>query len=248
MSVDGAVSVLRWWQEAGVDALVAEAPRDWLAPEKAAARVAEAAGPHPAARLASSTPPPQGERGYESPDTLEAFQEWLLTGDVPLASPGAARVGPSGNPASGLMVLIDMPSAEDVGAGRLLSGAPGDLFDKMMGAIGRSRETLYLASLAPVRTPTGTFDAAAAAALAAIARRHVALATPRALLLFGDACAKALLGGSIAQLRGRSHRLETPGGEVRTFVTMRPEKLVTQPGLKRLAWEDLQRLKEELGE
>jgi uracil-DNA glycosylase len=237
----GAFSVLRWWQEAGVDTLVAETPFDWLAPEKRSAatssRVSDAA--------ASPLPAPAA-REREIPDTLPALQEWLLDGDVPLAVPGAPRVGPSGDPAAGLMVLIDMPSPEDVEAGRLLSDEPGNLFDRMMAAIGRSRETLYLASLTPIRTPTGRFDEAAAAELAAIARRHIALAAPRALLLFGDSCARVLLGATVAQARGKSHELETPAGEIRTFVTMRPEKLVKQPGLKKYAWEDLQRLREEL--
>jgi len=237
----GAFSVLRWWQEAGVDTLVAETPFDWLAPERRGAvtpsRVSEpAASPHPA--------PAARER--EIPETLPAFQEWLLSGDVPLAVPGAARVGPSGDPAAGLMVLIDMPSPDDVEAKRLLSGEPGDLFDRMMTAIGRSRETLYLASLTPVRTPTGRFDGAAAAELATIARRHIALAAPTALLLFGDACARVLLGATVAQARGKPHELVLPAGKIRTFVTMRPEKLVKAPGLKKYAWEDLQMLREEL--
>jgi len=40
--------------------------------------------------------------------------------------------------------------------------------------------------------------------------------------------------------------LETAADKIRTLVTIRPEKLVIQPGLKKLAWADLQRLKEEL--
>lgn len=243
MGLDGAVSILRWWQEAGVDTLVAETPRDWLAPEKAAV-LSPRSDPHPAASQPSLSR--ERVRVRELPDTLPEFQDWLLTGDVPLATPGAPRVGASGDPASGLMILIDMPASDDVAAGRLLSGEPGELFDKMMSAIGRSRETLYLASLSPVRTPTGRFDAAVAADLAEIARRHIALVAPKALLLFGEACAKALLGGTVAQLRGTAQSLDTTAGPIRTFVTIRPEKLVNQPGLKRLAWEDLQKLREEL--
>ena len=35
MDQDGAASTLRWWQEAGVDTLVDETPRNWLAPAAA---------------------------------------------------------------------------------------------------------------------------------------------------------------------------------------------------------------------
>ena len=230
MSGDWAASALKWWQEAGVDTLVAETPRDWLNP-------APPQAPSPAAAPAAAP---------AMPDRLDAFQDWLLSADIPLASPSAVRVGPAGDPGSGLMVLVDMPSVGDLEAGLLLSGEDGALFDRMIGAIGRSRETLYLAALSPIRAPSGTLAPAVAAELATIARHHVALAAPKALLLFGDVCAKALLGAPVAATRGKWHEFETEIGKISTLVTIRPEKLVSQPGLKKYAWEDLQMLREGL--
>ena len=74
--------------------------------------------------------------------------------------------------------------------------------------------------------------------------RHIALAAPKAVLLFGDQCAKALLGSAVAGARGRWHALESPAGPIKTLVTIRPEKLLQQPGMKKLAWEDLQMFRE----
>ena len=141
MASSGAASALSWWQDAGVDVIVGETPRDWLKP----------AAP-PAAAAAPTSP----ARTEAMPETLDAFQTWLIESPgLPLAAPGAPRVGPSGDPASGLMVLVAMPSAEDVAAGTLLSGEPGILFDRMLKAIGRDRGSIYLAPLSPVRTATG---------------------------------------------------------------------------------------------
>jgi uracil-DNA glycosylase family 4 len=254
MAGDWAASALKWWQDAGVDTIVGETPRDWLAP------AAAAAGPHPPTRSASGPilqpggPSPGGsfgsglnperERDFALPDTLEAFQAWWLAGDLGFA-PSAGRVGPSGDPGSGLMVLIDMPSAADIAAGVLLSGEAGALFDRMMAAIGRGRDSLYLASLAPARTPAGTLDAASTKRLAEIARHHVGLVQPKALLLFGDACAKALLGAPVAQTRGKWHELATSAGKISTLVTIRPENLLPgQTAMRKMAWEDLQMLGE----
>ena len=231
MDSDWAASALKWWEDAGVDTIVGETPRDWLAPVAPRAPKAAAAAAPAVETL---------------PDTLEGFQAWLLAGEVPLAAPSAVRVGPAGDPGSGLMILVDMPSDEDVAAGSLLSGEAGALFDRMMQAIGRGRDSLYLASLSPIRTATGTFDAATVGGLASIARHHAGLVRPKALLLFGDACAKALLGAPVAQARGKWHELETATGKISTLVTIRPEKLVSQPGLKKHAWEDLQMLREGL--
>jgi len=228
MSSDWAASALKWWEDAGVDTFVAEEPRDWLKP-----------------RAVADAPAAAEPARDEMPTTLAAFQDWLASSPhLPHAASGVPRVPPAGDAASGLMVLVDMPAQEDIAAGHLLAGEAGDLFDKMIGAIGRSRETLYLASLSPVRTPTGTLDAASARALAEIARHHVGLVRPKALLLFGDICSKALIGPAVAGARGRWHELETPSGPVRAIATIRPEKLRLQPNLKRFAWEDLQMLKE----
>lgn len=221
-----AASALGWWQEAGVDTIVGEEPRDWLAP-KAKAPDAPPAGPPPDAL----------------PDTLEGFAAWLAeTEQLPYAAPGARRAAASGDPASGLMILTDMPSPD----GTLISGEAGALLDRMLAAIGRSRDTIYLAALSPVRTPTGTIGEAEAARLAEIARHQIGLVAPRALLLFGDACGKALLGSAVAGARARWHEVQTGAGPIRTLVTLRPEKLLTQPKLKALAWADLQMLMGEL--
>jgi DNA polymerase len=229
MGSDWAASALKWWQDAGVDTVIGEEPRNWLAPPQKPAAAASA--PERAAA--------------QPPQTLDAFQDWLRESpDLPFASPTAPRVGPSGDPASGLIVFVDMPSAEDAAAGRLLSGPAGALFDRMLTAMQRSRETIYLAPLSPVRSPSGAIDARSATTLAELARRHVALVRPKAVLLFGDACSKALIGPAVAGARGRWHDLETPVGPVKTLVTIRPEKLLQQPALKSLAWADLQMLME----
>jgi DNA polymerase len=249
MSSDWAASALSWWREAGVDVIVGETPRDWLNP--AAVAPSETPSPDPVAHSPAFAPAPAPSEPI--PDTLERFRDWLLESpDVPGVSPAVPRVGPSGDPASDLMVLVDMPSVQDVAAGKLLSGEPGALFDRMIEAMfaldertkGRDRSTIYLASLSPVRTATGRLDPDHARSLADIAHHHVGLIAPRTLLLFGDSCAKALVGTAVASARGRWHETETKAGKIKTLVTIRPEKLMTQPALKKLAWEDLQRLME----
>lgn len=233
-SAEEAASALSWWADAGVDTIVADEPRDWLNPKTPA--------PVPAA--------PVGERQAPAaamPATLEAFRDWLLTDpSIPFAAPSLPRVGPSGDPAAGLTMMIDMPSPEDVAAGGLLSGEAGRLFDRMLAAIGRDRGSIYLASLSPIRPPAGRLDGDAAAACAKIARHHLGLAAPKAVLLFGNGPARALLGGDVAATRGRWHSLSTPQGEIRALATIGPDLLLTNPALKALAWADLRLLMEGL--
>jgi uracil-DNA glycosylase family 4 len=221
-----AASALDWWRDAGVDMLVGEEPHDWLSPKATSAPAAPAA------------PPPAS-----LPDTRDGFRDWLATtADLPFAAPGVRRDLPEGDPEAELMVLVDMPSAE----GGLLAGAAGALFDRMLVAIGRSRETIYLASLSPIRAPTGIFNDKYAPRLGEIARHHLGLVAPRTLLAFGDTCGKALVGAPVPAARGKWHEVATPAGPVRTLVTIKPENLIGTRDLKKLAWADLQLLMEAL--
>lgn len=228
-----AASALQWWADAGVDVLVDETPRDWLRPAAKAP-----AAPAPAAPAADALP-----------DQLEMFQAYLRdTETLPFASPMARRICPAGDPAAGLMILADMPAAEDCSAGTLISGEVGRLFDRMLAAIGRDRQSIYLASLSCLRSPDGRFTSEAASQCVTLARHHVGLAAPRALLLLGDACSKALLGLGMAQARGRWHEIATHSGPIRTIVTLPPSYLLSQPAAKAHAWADLQMLMDGLNQ
>ena len=181
------------------------------------------------------------------PGQLDLFQAYLRDNDaLPYASASARRVCPAGDPAAGLMIVTDMPAAEDCSTGTLLSGEVGKLFDRMLAAIGRDRESIYLASLSCLRSPDGRFTSDISQKCAALARHHIGLAAPRALLLFGDATAKALTGMSMAQARGRWHEVATHAGSIRTIVTLPPSYLLNQPSAKAHAWADLQLLMEGL--
>jgi uracil-DNA glycosylase family 4 len=230
-----AASLLAWWSEAGVDVALAEDPRNWLAtPPKSA--------PVP-------SPPPAGEAAPDGqpPGQLDLFQGWLATSDrLPYAAPAARRICPAGDPAAGLMIVTDMPTGEDCNAGTLISGEPGRLFDRMLAAIGRSRDTVYLAALSCLRSPDGRMNSDAAKQCATLARHHAGLVMPKAMLIFGDAASKALLGLPMSQARGRWHEIATQAGPVKALVTLPPSFLLSQPAAKAHAWADLQLLMKEL--
>lgn len=239
-------SLIGWWEDAGLDVLVDEAPRDWLArPEQPALMaVSSAISARQSAAAAPAKPVSTPAPGF--PETLPAFQSWLATSEK-ISMPLAARVAASGDPASGLMVLIDLPEAEDPATGRLLSGAAGDLFDKMIGAMGRDRDGLYLSAMAPGRPAGGYVDRAQGVLFGQLARHHVALAKPRALLLMGEQPSRTFLNLGFVEARGRVHDVQLPGGAISAVATFHPRTLLQHPQQKRRAWEDLQLLMKLLG-
>ena len=233
-----AASALTWWVDAGVDVVAGEEPRDWLRPGAPDAPL-ETKAAAPAAQTR--------EPAEELPGQLDLFQAWLAGSDrLPFAAPSSPRVCPAGDPAAGLMVMIDMPSAEDCSAGTLLSGEVGRLFDRMLAAIGRDRSSIYFAAFSCLRPADGRMTGEAEQNCARLARHHIGLAAPKALLLFGDGASRALLGLTVARARGRWHEVATHAGPVRALATISPRQLLLHPAQKAHAWADLQRLVEGL--
>lgn len=217
-----ALSALGWWEEAGVDTLVDDTPRNWLAPAVLPTRAADA----PAAAATAL------------PADLAAFRAWLLAdASVPGATGG--RIDAAGDPALGTMIVVDMPEAADRTARTLLGGEAGALFDKMLAAMGLAREGLYLAPLAPARPASGRLDAEQSATLARLMRHHLALVAPRRLLLLGDAAIHALLGQPCAAARGKVHALAHDGGTTQAVASFHPRFLVQTPDRKAASWADL---------
>jgi uracil-DNA glycosylase family 4 len=234
--LDGALaaSILDWWHDAGVDLLVEDEPRDWSAPE-----------PVRAPRVMPGQPPaadPVATSVASLPDTLEAFLAWRLSDAAPEASWDGISLTATGPADAALMVLVDCPDRDDGDAGQILSGAPGRLFDRMLAAMGLSRETVHIASVCARRPIAGRTPAGLETRLAEIALHHVALIAPRGLLLLGNAASRAVLGTELTDARGHSHAIDHKSGKSTAVATFHPRFLIEKPMAKAESWKDLQRV------
>jgi DNA polymerase len=213
-------SLMTWWLEAGVDVAVGEAPRDWLRRNQTV--------PPAAAPVANVTEP--------NPETLAELRDWLASSvQLPLASATARRILPHGPGDAAMMLLSDAPALEDLATGQPIGGDAWQLALKMLAAIGIGADEAYSASLSCIHSPGARMSAKDRAECAEIARRHISLAKPKRLILFGDGPSKALLGEPLARARGRVHRIEG----VRAIATFHPRWLLQRPSDKALAWRDL---------
>ena len=233
-----AASALDWWREVGVDVLVDEMPRDWLAVEIA---------PAPTTGTKSTAPAVAAPVAIALPDTIQAFAAWRTGSDVPEAAWGGPMLAASGDPASDLIVMIDMPDRDDATADQLLSGAPGVLFDRMLAAIGRTRDSIYLTALAMARPVSGRIPPADEAELARIARHLLALTVGKRLLMIGNATSRALIGAEIANARGSLQIINHHRGTIEAVASYHPRFLIERPVAKAEAWKDLQMLIKGLG-
>ena len=242
-----AASLLEWWHDAGVDLLVEDEPRDWMAepirPVSFAPPSApqSPAAPHPLAPILTPA-------AAQLPDTLTAFVEWRLSDAAPEASWDGISLTATGPADATLMVLVDCPDRDDGEAGQILSGAPGRLFDRMLAAIGQSRETVHLASVCARRPLAGRTPADLESRLAEIARHHVGLIRPRGLLLLGNAASRAVLGTELTSARGHLHAVDHKNGKSQAVASFHPRFRIEKPMAKAESWKDLQLLMGDLAE
>lgn len=218
-----AASTLDWWREAGVDIIVDDLPRDWLAQ----------AAPVEATPL----PAPMADA---PPATLPAFLAWRAGEAAPENTWRGLSIAATGPLDAALMVLVDCPDRDDRDC--LLGGAAGKLFDRMLAAMGLSRDAVHLAAVCARRPIAGRMPREVEAELHRLALHHVGLLAPKRLLLMGDAASRALLGTETLRARGALRVVKRGSGETAAVATFHPRLLLERPERKADAWRDLQLL------
>ena len=222
-------SALEWWRDAGVDCEIDDLPRDWLA--RAPAPPVAVRLPGQVAETAVAPP--------TLPATLDEFAAWRLGPAAPEAGWPGQALGTQGDVASGLMIVVDMPDREDDSAGSLLSGNAGALFDRMLAAIGRDRQSIYLAALAVKRPPAGRVTEEMGQKLEALIRHHLSLARPKRVLVLGNAASRAITGLDVANARASLREVNHGGGTSEVVASFHPRFLLEKPVAKADAWKDL---------
>ncbi len=228
-STSSVASLIGWWQDAGVDILVDETPTPWLERGK------------PLAKAPGRSEAPQPRINAPLPGTVSALATWLMSDpNIPEAGPPERRIAASGTEGASLMIIIDMPEANDHQAGTLLSGECATLFDNMLKAIGQTRSSVYIAALSPGRPVTGRLSDTALPRLAEIARHHIMLCVPKRLWLLGSTVSRALLGVDDVASVGDLHDFNHASVNIPTVASFAPRFLLDSPTQKARVWADMQ--------
>lgn len=256
-----AESLLAFWADAGVDAMLLDAPIDRIAagriappkPVERKAPVAAAPSPARSAQPDVSAAVAQAQALASAADSLEALTTAIVSFDgCPLKFEGAASqaVIYRGLADAPLMVIGEGPGADEDRQGQPFVGRAGQLLDRMLGAAGLTDRVMITNTVfwrpPGNRTPTPAEQAVCAPFVA----RAIALVRPKMLLLVGGASAKAMLqkDEGILSMRGRWHEWRSPDGvlELPALPTLHPAFLLRQPAAKKRAWSDLLTLIERL--
>ncbi|KRE24800.1 DNA polymerase [Bosea sp. Root483D1] len=260
MSLDAvsAAELIAWYAEMGVTEALDETPHDHFAaaPEPARQPVARLVpAPQQAARrpvdAAAATSPDEAALSARAlaraATTLDELKVALASFEgCPLKATAKNLVFADGNPAGKVMVVGEAPGADEDRAGLPFVGRSGQLLDRMLGAIGLTRqEHVYIANTVPWRPPGNRTPTLQEVAICLpFIQRQIELVDPDILVCIGAPSAQALLGVTgILASRGRWMEYDTGKRMIRAIPTLHPAYLLRQPLQKRLAWRDLRALK-----
>jgi len=254
--------LLRFYAEAGVDEALCEEPVDRFAEPASAKRSSQASTGESKTSppLARATPPPPLVQPVSVPDeaqaararelaqnatTLEELRDVVANFDgCNLKLTAKQMVFSDGNPQADLMLVGDVPGADEDRAGLPFVGRTGRLLDRMLSAIGVVRETgAYIANVVPWRPPGARSPTPLEIEICRpFIERQIELANPKVLITFGGPAAKVLLDVSESVLRARGiwKRHHTASGvEIPAMPTLHPDYLLRNPAHKKLVWRDL---------
>ena len=252
-----AESLLAFWAEAGVDAMLLDAPIDrieagkFIAPKPPEKKPLLVAPVRPGALDVDGAVAQARHVAAEAQD-LEALKAAIAAFDgCPLKLEGARQsVFARGAPDAPLMVIGEGPGPEEDARGEPFVGQAGQMLDRMLGAAGLT-DRVFITNTVFWRPPGNRTPSPQEQAICApFLERAIELVAPKMLLVLGAPAAKSVLkrDEGILSLRGRWFEWRSESGklELPVMPTLHPAFLLRQPGAKKKAWADLLTLTERL--
>jgi len=255
--------LLDFYLEAGVDALVGEAPVDRFAvaveppPARAPQPVAlpgdleiKGRASPPAAPIAPDEAAMAAREAAKAAETLDELRAILEKFDgCALKATATQLVFADGNPQARVMLVGEAPGRDEDIEGLPFVGRSGKLLDRMLAAIGLDRTSVYIANIVPWRPPGNRTPTPQESQICLpFIRRQIELADPDILVCLGGPSAQTLLGikEGITKTRGRWVAFNTGKREIRAMATFHPAFLLRSPLQKRFVWRDFLAIKKAL--
>lgn len=152
-----------------------------------------------------------------------------------------------GNPKAELMFIGEAPGREEDEQGLAFVGRAGQLLTKIIEAMGRKREDVWIANVLKCRPPNNRNpEADEVESCRPFLEEQIRLISPRAIVTLGTFAAQAMLETDepIGRLRGRWRTIRG----VRVMPTFHPAFLLRSPERKKDVWEDMKLVRDYLAE
>lgn len=171
----------------------------------------------------------------------------LKVNECRACSLGESRTNPvfgEGNVDTRLLFIGEGPGAEEDRTGRPFVGRAGELLDRMIVAMGLSREEVFIANAVKCRPPSNrTPEVVERDACKHFLLDQIRIISPEAIVLLGQTAIFQMLSNEspISSVRGVETILPSFPG-IRVMPTYHPAYLLRNPQAKAVVWKDLQQV------
>ena len=175
----------------------------------------------------------------ERPIDTDSLVRMICEFNHPLRSGATNPVKPNiANNPNGLLIITDLPSADDDLSGNILSGNAGEMTDKMLNAIEMSRENVSVVPLLFWRTPGGRTPLREELDLARpFIDKLIEMLNPRIIITFGTLATTEIAKTKLTETHGQEIKDENG----RIIVPLyHPNYLILKPSAKKDVWVALQ--------
>ena len=139
---------------------------------------------------------------------------------------------------NGLVIITDFPSADDDMSGKILSGAAGEMIDKMLNAIEMSRNNVSIIPLLFWRTPGGRTPTKEELDLSMpFVNKILEMLNPRVVITLGTLAATEIANANLTSMHGNEIASEKGFTIIPIY---HPNYLVLKPSAKKDVWSALQ--------
>ena len=198
-------------------------------------------------RVSADDARPQGDWTIDAPDSLAAVEKEL--GDCKRCKLAQGRnhiVFGEGGERAELFFIGEAPGADEDRQGRPFVGRAGQLLTKMIVAMGKSRDDVYIGNIIKCRPP-GNRDPEPdeVGACEPFLQKQIQVIRPKVIVTLGRVAVQTLLRTKtpISRLRGQWQLYH----DIKVMPTFHPAYLLRSPAAKKPAWDDLQEVMKELG-
>lgn len=177
----------------------------------------------------------------ERPETIDALVRMIAEFNHPLRNSATNVVMPNiaTNP-NGLIIITDIPSADDDLSGKILSGGAGEMIDKMLSAIQMSRDNVSIIPLIFWRTPGGRTPTREELDLVRpFTDKIIEFLNPKVVLTLGTLSATEIAKINLTSAHG-NEIISNQGYKI--FPIYHPNYLMLKPSAKKDVWSVLQNI------
>ncbi len=204
--------------------------------------------PVPSAPLRLAEPSPDSPAELAPPGSAAGLRELVVRcARCRLAETRTQTVFSRGQGTSGLCFVGEGPGLDEDARGEPFVGLAGQLLDRMIAAMGFSRDEVYVCNIVKCRPPENRKPKPdEMAACRPFLEQQLELVAPQVIVALGATAVQGLLDTTegITRLRGRWKLYR---GRIAVMPTFHPAYLLRNPSAKRQVWEDLQAVLRQMG-